>query len=91
MMILPKTRKFAAKKGVGAIIVPTNCISKGVSNAGLMLDHSRALQPRISKTPASITVGNSHHMRNFMACKRWIAVEMPKSDTNRIHIHCVGT
>lgn len=23
-MILPKTRKFAAKKGVGAIIVPTN-------------------------------------------------------------------
>lgn len=81
-MILPKVRKFAAMKGVGARIVPTSlrsvtknkmkrkeshCISKGMSNTGLMLDHSRALQPKISRIPAKTTVGSSHHMRNLMA------------------------
>ena len=90
-MILPKIRKFAARKGVGAMMVPTNllgvnkiqeieiiftyCISKGVSNAGLILDHTRALQPRISRIPARRTVGSSHHMRNLTACKRWIAAK----------------
>ena len=40
-MILPKTRKFAAMKGVGAIIVPTNL--RGVKE-----------DPKIKKTNVSL-------------------------------------
>ena len=46
----------------------TDCISKGVMSLGLLLDHSLALHPNVSKTPARVTVGIIHHNLYLIAC-----------------------
>jgi len=71
-MMFPKMTKFAARRGVGAIIVQhilflmlvkqissystLNCIWKGITKNGEILDHNLPDQPSISMIPHNAAV-----------------------------------
>jgi len=62
----------------------THCITNASCRYGFWLDHSRPLQPIISRRPHRTAVGNSHHMRKRNACTTCPTIKALVSDWRNI-------